>query len=201
MILAILNTAQHITIWLQSLLQTRQHILTLGLAVNHQHKGLTAVLMHATAILLDKVHDRLNVKFLEGALLIERRRKQHYLRLQQELQRNQAEIYKMYESIEAKRDNGALMREQVLVLYRANLSKSTALFHREEWHTRLQKLSEQRSKDIPPFTIKERKQLAEVLEQCFITVITNTGFYIAFLYFHQLGDRLAHSHCQFRGIV
>ena len=108
-----------------------------------------------------------------GALLIERRRKQHYLRLQQELQRNQAEIYKMYESIEAKRDNGALMREQVLVLYRANLSKSTALFHREEWHTRLQKLSEQRSKDIPPFTIKERKQLAEVLEQCFITVITN----------------------------
>ena len=108
-----------------------------------------------------------------GALLIERRRKQHYLRLQQELQRNQAEIYKMYESIEAKRDNGALMREQVLVLYRANLSKSTALFHREEWHTRLQKLSEQRSKDIPPFTIKEREQLAEALEQCFITVITN----------------------------
>lgn len=108
-----------------------------------------------------------------GALLIERRRKQHYLRLQQELQRNQAEIYKMYESIEAKRDNGALLREQVLVLYRANLSKSTALFHREEWHTRLQKLSEQRSKDILPFTIKERKQLAEVLEQCFITVITN----------------------------
>ena len=72
MILAILNAAQQIAIWLQSLLQTRQHILTLGLAVNHQHKGLTAVLMHATAILLDKVHDRLNVKFLEGALLIER---------------------------------------------------------------------------------------------------------------------------------
>ena len=30
------------------------------------------MLMHATAILLDKVHDRLNVEFLEGALLIER---------------------------------------------------------------------------------------------------------------------------------
>ena len=35
-----------------------------------------------------------------GILLIERRRKQYYLHLQKELQRNQAEIYKMYESIE-----------------------------------------------------------------------------------------------------
>ena len=34
-------------------------------------------------------------------------------------------------------------------------------------------LSELRSKDVPPFTIKEREQLAEVLERCFITVITN----------------------------
>lgn len=108
-----------------------------------------------------------------GVLLVERRRKQHYLHLQQELQRNQAKVYKMYESIEAKRDNGALMREQVLSLYRANLSGSIDLFHRESWHRRLQQLSELRSKDVPSFTIKEREQLAEVLERCFITVITN----------------------------
>ena len=108
-----------------------------------------------------------------GALLIERRRKQHYLRLQQELQRNQAEIYKMYESIEAKRDNGSLTREQMLVLYRDNVSKSVALFKSNRWADRLQHLSEQRSKDIPSFTIKEREQLAEALEQCFINVITN----------------------------
>ncbi len=108
-----------------------------------------------------------------GVLLIERRRKQHYLRLQQELQRNQAKVYKMYESIEAKRDNGALMREQVLTLYRANLEASIELFHRESWHRRLQQLSELRSKDVPSFTIKEREQLTEVLERCFITVITN----------------------------
>ena len=108
-----------------------------------------------------------------GVLLVERRRKQHYLRLQQELQRNQAKVYKMYESIEEKRDNGALMREQVLTLYRANLSGSIDLFHRESWHRRLQQLSELRSKDVPSFTIKEREQLAEVLERCFITVITN----------------------------
>ena len=108
-----------------------------------------------------------------GALLIERRRKQHYLRLQQELQRNQAEIYKMYESIEAKRDNGSLTREQMLVLYRDNISKSVALFKSNRWADRLQYLSEQRSKDIPSFTIKEREQLAEALEQCFINVITN----------------------------
>ena len=108
-----------------------------------------------------------------GVLLSERRRKQHYLSLQQELQRNQAEIYKMYESIEAKRDNGSLTREQMLVLYRDNVSKSVALFKSNRWADRLQHLSEQRSKDIPSFTIKEREQLAEVLEQCFITVITN----------------------------
>ena len=108
-----------------------------------------------------------------AALYIEQRRKRHYLHLQQELQRNQAKVYKMYESIEAKRDNGALMREQVLSLYRANLETSIGLFHRESWHRRLQQLSELRSKDVPPFTIKEREQLTEVLERCFITVITN----------------------------
>lgn len=108
-----------------------------------------------------------------GVLLIEQRRKHHYLRLQQELQRNQAKVYKMYESIESKRDNGALMREQVLSLYRANLETSIALFHRESWHRRLQQLSELRSKDVASFTIKERDQLTEVLERCFITVITN----------------------------
>ena len=108
-----------------------------------------------------------------GVLLTERRRKQHYLHLQQELQRNQAEIYKMYESIEAKRDNGSLTREQMLVLYRDNISKSVTLFKSNRWSDRLQHLSEQRSKDITSFTIKEREQLAEALEQCFINVITN----------------------------
>ena len=108
-----------------------------------------------------------------GVLLTERRRKQHYLHLQQELQRNQAEIYKMYESIEAKRDNGSLTREQMLVLYRDNISKSVVLFKSNRWADRLQHLSEQRSKDIPSFTIKEREQLTEALEHCFITVITN----------------------------
>ena len=108
-----------------------------------------------------------------GVLLVEQRRKRHYLHLQQELQRNQAKVYKMYESIEAKRDNGALMREQVLSLYRANLETSIALFHRENWHRHLQQLSELRSKDVPSFTIKEREQLTEALERCFITVITN----------------------------
>ncbi len=107
------------------------------------------------------------------SLSIERRRKQHYLRLQQELQRNQARIYKMYESIEAKRDNGTLERTPMLALYRANLTASVTLWSKEEWAARLQKLSEQRSKDIPPFTILEREQLAEALERCFVTVITN----------------------------
>ena len=108
-----------------------------------------------------------------GVLLFERRRKQHYLRLQKELQYNQARIYKMYESIEEKRDNGSLAREQILALYRDNLSKSVALFKKERWATRLQQLSELRSKEIPSFTVNEREQLVEVLERCFVNVITN----------------------------
>jgi tetratricopeptide (TPR) repeat protein len=108
-----------------------------------------------------------------GILLFEYRRKQYYLRLQRELQRNQARIYKMYQSIEEKRDNGSLTREKMLEIYRDNLSKNIVLFKEERWAVRLQQLSEQRSKDIPPFTIKEREQLADVLERCFINVITN----------------------------
>ena len=108
-----------------------------------------------------------------GVLLFERRRKQHYLRLQKELQRNQARIYKMYQSIDEKRDNGSLTREQILVLYRDNLSKSMILFKKERWATRLQQLSELRSKEIPSFTVNEREQLVEVLERCFVNVITN----------------------------
>ncbi len=108
-----------------------------------------------------------------GVLLFERRRKQHYLRLQKELQRNQARIYKMYQSIEEKRDNGSLAREQILALYRDNLSKSVALFKKERWATRLQQLSELRSKELPSFTVNEREQLVEVLERCFVNVITN----------------------------
>ena len=108
-----------------------------------------------------------------GVLLFERRRKQHYLRLQKELQRNQARIYKMYQSIDEKRDNGSLTREQILVLYRDNLSKSMILFKKERWADRLQQLSELRSKEIPSFTVSEREQLVEVLERCFVNIITN----------------------------
>ena len=61
----------------------------------------------------------------------------------------------------------------MLALYRANLTASVTLWHKEEWASRLRKLSEQRSKDIPSFTVKEREQLAEALERCFVTVITN----------------------------
>ena len=107
------------------------------------------------------------------SLFIEQRRKLHYLRLQQELQRNQARIYKMYQSIEAKRDNGTLERAPMLALYRANLTASIALWRKEVWAARLQRLSEQRSKDIPSFTAIERELLAEALERCFITVMTN----------------------------
>ncbi len=108
-----------------------------------------------------------------AALYIEQRRKRHYLHLQQELQCNQAKIYKMYQSIEERRDIGTLNREQVLKLYHSNLSHCIELFDKEVWATRLRKLSVLRSKDVPALSIKEREQLTEVLERNFINVITN----------------------------
>ena len=108
-----------------------------------------------------------------GVLLIERHRKQHYLRLQKELHRNQAKIYRVNESFEKELDNDTHLREEVLALYRANLMTSISLFKKEPWAARLETLSKLLSKDVPPFTVNERTQLTEVLEESFITVITN----------------------------
>ena len=106
-------------------------------------------------------------------LLIERHRKQHYLRLQKELHRNQAKIYRVNESFEKELDNDTHLREEVLALYRANLMTSISLFKKEPWAARLETLSKLLSKDVPPFTVNERAQLTEVLEESFITIITN----------------------------
>ena len=108
-----------------------------------------------------------------GVLLIERHRKQHYLRLQKELHRNQAKIYRVNESFEKELDNDTHLREEVLALYRANLMTSISLFKKEPWAARLETLSKLLSKDVPPFTVNERAQLTEVLEESFITIITN----------------------------
>ena len=108
-----------------------------------------------------------------GVLLTERRRKQHYLHLQQELQRNQTRILRVNEIIEENRNSDTYLRDEVLALYRANLTASIALFKKDPWATRLDNLSKLLSKDVPPFTANERTQLVEVLEEQFIIVITN----------------------------
>ena len=108
-----------------------------------------------------------------GVLLTERRRKQHYLRLQQELQRNQTRILRVNEIIEENHNSDTYLRDEVLALYRANLTASIALFKKDPWATRLDNLSKLLSKDVPPFTANERTQLVEVLEEQFIIVITN----------------------------
>ena len=108
-----------------------------------------------------------------GVLLTERRRKQHYLHLQQELQRNQMRILRVNEIIEENHNSDTYLRDEVLALYRANLTASIALFKKKPWATRLDNLSKLLSKDVPPFTANERTQLVEVLEEQFIIVITN----------------------------
>ena len=107
-----------------------------------------------------------------GMLLIERRRKQHYLRLQKELQRNQAKIYKMYESIEENGNSSPHSREEILAIYRDSLNASIALFNKSACAKRLQGLNKLRNKDVGHISIKEREELYKTLDENFITVIT-----------------------------
>ena len=107
-----------------------------------------------------------------GALLIERRRKQHYLRLQQELQRNQAKIYKINESIDENGESSLHSREEVLTLYRKSLNASITLFNKSACAMRLQKLNKLRNKDVGSISVKDREELYETLDENFITFIT-----------------------------
>ena len=107
-----------------------------------------------------------------GVLLIERRRKQHYLRLQKELQRNQAKLYKINESIEENGNSSPHSREEILAIYRDSLNASIALFNKSACAKRLQGLNKLRNKDVGHISIKEREELYKTLDENFITVIT-----------------------------
>ena len=107
-----------------------------------------------------------------GVLLIERRRKQYYLRLRQELQSNQAKIYKISESIEENGDCSPHSREEVLTLYRNSLNASVALFNRSACAKRLQGLNKLRNKDVSSISVKDREELYATLDENFITFIT-----------------------------
>ena len=105
-------------------------------------------------------------------LYIEQRRKQHYLHLRQELQRNQARIYKMYQSIEENGDSSPHSREEVLTLYRNSLNASIALFNKSACAANLQRLNKLRNKDVSSISVKDREELYETLDENFITFIT-----------------------------
>ena len=106
------------------------------------------------------------------ALYIEQRRKQHYLRLCEELQSNQAKLYKINESIEEDGNSSPHSREEILVIYRDSLNASIALFNKSACAKRLQGLNKLRNKDVGHISIKERDELYKTLDENFITVIT-----------------------------
>ncbi len=105
-------------------------------------------------------------------LYIEQRRKQHYLRLREELQSNQAKLYKINESIEEDGDSSPHSREEILAIYRDSLNASIALFNKSACAKRLQGLNKLRNKDVGHISIKERDELYKTLDENFITVIT-----------------------------
>ena len=106
------------------------------------------------------------------ALYIEQRRKQHYLRLREELQSNQAKLYKINESIEENGNSSPHSREEILAIYRDSLNASIALFNKSACAKRLQGLNKLRNKDVGHISIKEREELYKTLDENFITVIT-----------------------------
>lgn len=106
------------------------------------------------------------------ALCIEQRRKQHYLRLREELQGNQAKLYKINESIEDNSNSSPHSREEILAIYRDSLNASIALFNKSACAKRLQGLNKLRNKDVGTISIKEREELYETLNENFITIIT-----------------------------
>lgn len=106
------------------------------------------------------------------ALYIEQRRKQHYLRLREELQSNQAKLYKINESIEENGNSSPHSREEILAIYRDSLNASITLFNKSACAKRLQGLNKLRNKDVGHISIKEREELYKTLDENFITVIT-----------------------------
>ena len=106
------------------------------------------------------------------ALYIEQRRKQHYLRLREELQSNQAKLYKINESIEENGNSSPHSREKILAIYHDSLNASIALFNKSVCAKRLQGLNKLRNKDVGHISIKEREELYKTLDENFITVKT-----------------------------
>lgn len=110
-------------------------------------------------------------------VLRDSRRKRHYLRMYEALQKNQAQLVtaavQQDELSEEEPEGKALSREEVIALYRDNFALCREQFRSSGWIQRLEKMSATLHADMLMLSADERKTLSVALDECFIQVNVN----------------------------
>ena len=101
------------------------------------------------------------------------RRKRHYLRMYEALQKNQAQLVIAQELSEEEPEKRPLTREEVVALYRENFALSREQFHLSGWPQRLEKMSATLQANMQMLSTDERGRLSKALDECFIQVNVN----------------------------
>lgn len=113
-------------------------------------------------------------------MLRDSRRKRHYLRMFEALQKNQAQLVTavgqpddLLEEESGEAERKSLSREEVIALYRDNFALSCEQFRTGEWPQRLEKMSATLHADMLMLSVDERKALSMALDECFVQVNVN----------------------------
>lgn len=104
-----------------------------------------------------------------------RHKEQQIKLLQDTLQQNQAELYKLRltkADDEYQEQASAPPREAILHIYHDNISTSMTLFKQNSWATWLDEIEASDNKEVP-FTLNQRRELQEALLSSFAIVISN----------------------------
>ena len=108
-------------------------------------------------------------------VLRDSRRKRHYLRMYEALQKNQAQLVTAVgQSDELSEDESgrkSLSRDEVMALYRDNFALCREQFLASGWLQRLERMSAMLHADM--LSADDRKALSMVLDECFIQVNVN----------------------------
>ena len=110
-------------------------------------------------------------------VLRDSRRKRHYLRLYEALQKNQTQLVTAVEqtdelSVEAP-ERQPLTRDEVIALYRDNFALCCGQFRPTGWPQRLEKMSATLHAEALMLSADDRKALSMALDECFIQVNVN----------------------------
>lgn len=101
------------------------------------------------------------------------RRKRHYLRMYEALQKNQTQLVTAQELSEEEPEKQPLTRGEVVALYRDNFALCREQFRSSGWMQRLEKMSASIHAEHQMLGSDERKALSKILDECFIQVNVN----------------------------